>query len=112
MCEESPFIVFYHHTKMCPQFLLYTEKQMATEYTNLYSILYTISLFYQLGLISNLIAKLQSNRDKLLMQVLERPTSVGTQLDLLYRNQEELAGDMTLSGSLGCSDHKQRWLTA
>lgn len=45
---------------MCPRFLLYTEKQMATEYTNLYSILYTISLFfYQLGLIlvSNTVEK-------------------------------------------------------
>lgn len=80
-------------SKRCPQFLFYTEKQMVTEYTNLYSILYTISQFLLINqdsfqyltqwknvFISNLIAKLQSNRDKLLMQVLDRPTRADAQL--------------------------------
>lgn len=57
--------------------------------------------------ISNLIAKLQSNRDKLFMPVLDGPTRVDAQLDLLFRNRGDPAGDVLLSGSLGCSDHKQ-----
>lgn len=59
--------------------------------------------------ISNLIAKLQSDMDKLLMQVLDGPARVDAQLDL-FTNQEDLPGDVMLSGSLGCSDQKQRRL--
>lgn len=43
------------------------------------------------------------------MQVLDGPTRVDAQLDLLLTNLEDLARDVMLNGSLGCSDHKQRW---
>jgi len=42
------------------------------------------------------------------MQVLDGPTRVDAQLDLLFTNQEDLAGDVMLTGSLACSDYKQR----
>lgn len=61
-------------------------------------------------LISNLIAKLQSDMDKLLMQVLDVPTRADAQLDLLFTNQEDLPGDVMLNGSFACSEQKQRWL--
>lgn len=49
---------------------------------------------------------------KLLIQVLDGSVRVDAQLDLLFTNQGDLAGDVTLSGSLVGSDQKQRWLRA
>lgn len=59
-------------------------------------------------LISNLIAKLQSDMDKLLMQVLDVPTRADAQLDLLFTNQEDLPGDVMLNGSFACSEQDRK----
>lgn len=49
-----------------------------------------------------MIAKLQSNckREKLLVLVLDGPTRVDAQLDLLFTIQEDLAGDVILMAAL------------
>ncbi|GAB0204525.1 mitochondrial enolase superfamily member 1 [Grus japonensis] len=44
--------------------------------------------------------------DNFLLQVTEKPTRRGATLDLILTNKEGLVGDITLKGSLGCSDHK------
>ncbi|GAB0204391.1 hypothetical protein GRJ2_002904700 [Grus japonensis] len=44
--------------------------------------------------------------DNFLLQVTEEPTRRGAMLDLILTNKEDLVGDVTLKGGLGCSDHK------
>lgn len=41
------------------------------------------------------------------MRVLDGPTRIDAQLDLMFTNQENLARDVMLDGSLGCSDHRR-----
>lgn len=41
------------------------------------------------------------------MWVLDGPTRVDAQLDLMFTNQEDLALDVMFDSSLGCSDHRR-----
>ncbi|PKU28685.1 dtw domain-containing protein 2 [Limosa lapponica baueri] len=44
--------------------------------------------------------------DSFLLQVVEEPMRRGVMLDLDLTNKEELVGNVSLKGSLGCSDHE------
>uniref|UniRef100_A0A8B9FNR1 Reverse transcriptase domain-containing protein n=1 Tax=Amazona collaria TaxID=241587 RepID=A0A8B9FNR1_9PSIT len=44
--------------------------------------------------------------DNFLLQVIEEPTRRGAMLDLVLINREGLVGNVTLQGSLDCSDHE------
>lgn len=48
---------------------------------------------------------LEGDKDKFLIQILIGPTRGDTQLDLLLTGKKVLIGDVTINGSLGCSNH-------
>ena len=49
---------------------------------------------------------LEGHKDKFLIQILIGPTRGDTQLDLLLTGKKVLIGDVTINGSLGCSNHE------
>jgi len=45
--------------------------------------------------------------DNFLTKMVEEPTTRGVLLDLVLTNEQGLAGDVEVGGSLGCSDHEK-----